>query len=203
MRPPHRPIFAALLAAGLLLAGCDGGASPQESPTATPRPSTSATASSSPSASPSTTLSAAQQEAFQQATDVVMAYRQTITDLYTGARTRINDLDNYVTEPQLERERNAVQKGLASGRRSEPLGGQLRLVSAEPIRVRLKADPPRVVARVCIDATDLTGIAPDGSRESGVREQLDYVVIKTTYLPDPGWAVKRVTGEPDPQDRTC
>jgi hypothetical protein len=132
-----------------------------------------------------------------------MAYRQTITDLYSGARTRINDLDNYVTGEKLERERVNVQLGLSSGRRSEPKGGQLRLVSAEPIKVKLNADPPTVLVRVCIDATPLTGIAPDGEREPGVREELDYRLVKTTYLPEPGWAVTEVTGDKDPEDRTC
>ena len=206
MRPHPRLALTALLAAGLLLAGCDNDEPTPGTSSASPTPTSSnatPTASASASPTPTSTLTAAQQEAFEQATDVVMAYRQTITDLYTGARTRINDLDNYVTEPQLERERNAVQKGLTSGRRSEPAGGQLVLASAEPVEVKLKADPPTVVLRACIDATSLTGIAPDGTREPGIREQLEYTVVKTTYLPAPGWAVKGVTGAEDPKDRSC
>lgn len=207
MRRHRRPALVALLAAGVLLAGCQDDATPGDGISSTPAPTVSASASTSatPSASPSptSTLTAAQQEAFEQATDVVMSYRQTITDLYSGVRTRINDLDNYVTEPQLERERSAVQKGLTAGRRAEPRGVQLGLASAEPIKIKLKSDPATVVVRVCIDATNVTDIDGEGDRQPGVREQLDYTVVKTTYLPDPGWAVKSVTGESDPKDRTC
>jgi len=108
-----------------------------------------------------------------------------------------------VTGDLLEQARNTVQKGLVGGQRSEPKGGQLVLVSAEPVKVRLKADPPSVVVRACIDATALTGIDAEGNRSPGVREELDYTLVKTTYLPDPGWAVTRVTGDPDAEDRTC
>lgn len=207
MRPQTRPTVAVLLAAGLLLTGCTGDPTPQDttpattSPTPSERVSGSPTAS--PSASPTSTLTAAQQEAFEQATDVVMAYRQTVTDLYSGARTRINDLDNYVTGDRLEQARTSVQQSLAKGVRAEPKGVELALVSAEPVKVKLKADPPTVVVRACIDASAVTDIAADGTRSPGVREELDYTVVKTTYLPEPGWAVMDVTGDKNPKDRTC
>ena len=77
-----------VLAAGLLLAGCSGDPDPVGT-----SPSASASASASPSPSPTSTLTAEEQQAFEEATKVVLAYRQTITDLYSGARTNLNDLN--------------------------------------------------------------------------------------------------------------
>jgi hypothetical protein len=148
-------------------------------------------------------LNPAQQEAFEQASEVVMAYRQTVLDLYSGTRTRVNDLDNYVTGEKLDEARIDVSRGLAEGRRSEPTGVQLRLVVAEPVSVRLKADPPAVTLWACIDGSAVTGIEPDGSRLPGKRERLQYTVVKTTYLPEPGWAVSNVKGARNPEDRAC
>ena len=208
MNPRRTP---ALLLGALLLAAAAGcgpnpepttpSASPSASQSSSPAPSASPTGSASPS--PTSTLTAAQQEAFEQATAVVMAYSQTITDLYSGARTRINDLDNYVTGDLLEQERMNVQQGLAKGTRTEPKGVQLELVSADPVKVSLKADPPTVDLWACIDATAGTDVAADGTRSPGARERLQYRVVKTTYLPDPGWAVAGVKGAADPKDRTC
>ncbi|MGB8020329.1 MAG: hypothetical protein WCF04_03800 [Candidatus Nanopelagicales bacterium] len=205
MRPSRPLALTVLLASGMLLAGCRSEPAPQGS--GSPTPSASATTSTatpgSPSPSATSTLTAAQEEAFAQATDVVMAYRQTITDLYSGARTRINDLDNYATGDLLDQDRTAVSLGVRQGIRSEPAGVQLVLVSAEPESVKLKADPPTVVLRACIDATDVTDVLADGTRRPGVREQLQYTVVKTAYLPDPGWAVLRLKGGTEPEDRAC
>jgi hypothetical protein len=148
-------------------------------------------------------LTAAQQEAFEQATEVVMAYSQTVTDLFSGARTRINDLDNYVTGDLLEIERSGVQQSLSKGVRSEPKGVQLRLASAEPVKVSLKAKPPTVVLWACIDGTDVRGINIDGEVLPGKRERAQYEVVKTTYLPEPGWAVRSVKAAKNPEERSC
>jgi hypothetical protein len=148
-------------------------------------------------------LTAAQQEAFEQATEVVMAYRQTIIDLYSGARTRVNDLDNYVTGDLLDSERIAVSRGLAEGKRSKPEGIQLKLVSSEPVTVDLKSDPAQVRLWVCIDGTAITARDPDGTEYPGKRERLQYEVVRTTYLPAPGWAVQTAKGAKDPEDRAC
>lgn len=208
MSPPRTPALFLGAVLVVVVAGCG----PTDQPTATPTsPSSSETASASPSTSPSesgspsptSTLTAAQQEAFAQATDVVMAYSQTITDLYSGARTRVNDLDNYVTGDLLEAERMAVSQGVSQGKRSEPKGVQLTLVSAEPVKVSLKADQPTVLLWACIDGTKVTGIDADGTRLPGKRERAQYQVVKTTYLPDPGWAVQAVKAAKDPEDRAC
>jgi hypothetical protein len=132
-----------------------------------------------------------------------MAYRQTITDLYSGARTRINDLDKYATGDKLERERSNVSKGLAEGYSSEPSGVRLVLVSAEPVDLELDSETPTVTVRACVDASGEIRVHPDGTRVSGVREQLDYLVVKTDYLSGSGWAVAQTSGKVDPEDRQC
>ena len=52
-------------------------------------------------------------------------------------------------------------------------------------------------------ATAGTDIAADGTKSPGVREELDYTVVKTDYLPAPGWAVSDIMGQRDPEDRRC
>jgi hypothetical protein len=202
MRPHTTIAAAALSAAALLLTGC----SPDDTPPATTSSapsSASVSPTTSASPSPTSTLTAAQQEAFEQATDVVMGYSQTITDLYSGARTRINDLDTYATGDLLDRDRTAISLGVRKGIRSEPKGVQLVLVSAEPEKVKLKADPPTVVLWACIDATAVTDVHADGTRHPGSRTELQYTVVKTSYLPDPGWAVAGIKGAKNPEDRAC
>lgn len=203
-RRTHRPIAAAG-ALMLLLAGCTPDTTtPNSSPTPTgtsASPSTTGSGSSTPN--PTSTLTAAQKRAFDEATEVVLAYRQTITDLLTRTRTRLNDLNDVATGDLVNRDLKDVSQALARGNRAEPENAQLVLVAAEPISVNLRRTPPTVVVRACIDATGVTDVAPDGQRSPGVRESLNYTVVKTTYLPDPGWAVSRLTGAPDPQDRAC
>jgi len=103
----------------------------------------------------------------------------------------------------LDRELKNVSQGLSQGYSSEPMGAQVTLVSAEPVSIDLDADPPTVVVRACIDAAGVTDVAPDGTRTPGVREQLEYTVVTTDYLPAPGWAVLKLTGAKDPKDRKC
>lgn len=193
-----RPAAAGAFA--LLLAGC----SPDSpGPSTSPTPTASQTsASASPSAT--STLTPAEQEAFDQATDVVVAYQQTIVDLYTGARTDINDLNDVVASGDLldASLRNASQ-ALSQGYSAEPPSAQVVLVSAEPVGTNLDSDPPTVVVRACIDQSAVTIVKPDGSTSAGLRDELDYTVVKTDYLPDPGWAVESMVGDPDPQDRAC
>ena len=187
-------------ALALLLTACS-----PDSPTPSVSPSTTASQpSASASPTPTSTLTPAAQEAFEQATSVALAFRQTGVDLYTGSRTDVNDLNDVVAAGDLlDRELKNASQGLSQGYRSEPAGAQLVLISADPVSIDLDADPPRVVVRACIDATGVTDVAPDGKRTPGVREQLDYTVVSTDYLPAPGWAVLKVTGERDPKDRTC
>ena len=134
---------AAAGALALLLAGAG-------SPDSTPSTSTTATASqTSASPTPTSTLAPAEQEAFDQATDVVVAYQQTIVDLYTGARTDVNDLNAVVaTGDLLDASLKSVSQGLSQGYRMEPANAQVVLISAEPVEHRgLDEDPATVVVR--------------------------------------------------------
>ena len=132
-----------VLAAGLLLAGCSGDPDPVGT---SPSASASAQPSASPSPSPTSTLTAEEQQAFEEATKVVLAYRQTITDLYSGARTNLNDL-NEVAAGEQRRAGPARTSSRASARGGvvEPEGAQFVLVSAEPVEVNLDDDPDTVV----------------------------------------------------------
>ena len=189
---------AAAGALALLLAGC----SPDSStPSTSPTPTASQT---SASPTPTSTLAPAEQEAFDQATDVVVAYQQTIVDLYTGARTDVNDLNAVVaTGDLLDASLKSVSQGLSQGYRMEPANAQVVLVSAEPVGIDLDEDPATVVVRACLDQSAITSVSPDGSTKPGVREAVDYTVVKTDYLPAPGWAVESMSGDPDAEDRAC
>jgi hypothetical protein len=188
---------AAAGALALLLAGC----SPDSTPSASPTPTASQT---SVSPTPTSTLAPAEQEALDQATDVVVAYQQTIVDLYTGARTDVNDLNAVVaTGDLLDASLKSVSQGLSLGYRMEPANAQVVLVSAEPVGIELEADPVTVVVRACLDQSAITSVSPDGSTKPGVREEVDYTVVKTDYLPAPGWAVESMEGDPDAEDRAC
>lgn len=187
-------------ALALLLTACSSG---DPGPTASPSASSpSASASSSPM--PTSTLSADEQEAFEQVTDVVVAYQQTVVDLYTGARTDVNDI-NMVVAPGdlLDATLKNTSQGLSQGYRMEPADAQVVLISSEPVSVELDEDPPTVVVRACIDQSAITIVSPDGTTKPGLRDELDYTVIKTDYLPAPGWAVQSMEGDPDPEDRAC
>lgn len=191
---------AAAGALALLLTACSPDSPvPTSSPASTStRPSTSA------SAAPTSTLSPAGQEAFDDATNVVVAYQQTIVDLYTGARTDVNDLNDVVASGDLlDASLKSVSQGLSQGYRMDPPSAKVVLVSAEPVSIDLDEDPATVVVRACIDQSTITSVSPDGETKPGVREAVDYTVVKTEYLPARGWAVKSMSGDPDPKDRAC
>jgi hypothetical protein len=196
---------AAGVGALLVLTACSSGADgPSPSaPAASASSGAEASASASPASTPSSTLTAAQQQAFDEAVAVVMAYRQTIVDLYSGSRSDLNALDEVTTGVLLQDNLKNVQQGLAGGRRVTPEGARLSLVGASALAVNLNDDPRRVVVMACIDSSRLTNIEGDGTASVGLREALEYEVVQTAYLPDPGWAVAEVRGAQDPKDRTC
>lgn len=192
------------LALVLAVCGCtSSGSDPGGAVSGSASPGGSASQSTTESPTPASTLTPAQQQAFDEATDVVLAYRQTITDLYSGARTDLNDLDAVATGELLEKDLRALGIALSSGRIVEPIDARVALVWATPQRMRLNRDSPIVVVRACVDGTGVTTVEADGTVYEGVKEVLDYEVSKTTYLAAPGWAVSRVTGNPDPEDREC
>ena len=191
----------------LAAAGCNG------TPPAPPASSTSATApSASPSASPSSsspspssTLDAREQTAFEEATDAVVAFNQVWVDLYTGARTNLNDLHTVLAEGDLlDASLMKAQEDLTAGVYSTPKGAEVALVSSEPVSVKMSKKPPTVVLKACIDGTAVTTHASkDSAPEPGVREEVTYTVVQTTYLPAPGWAVQDMEGPADPEKRRC
>ncbi len=88
-----------------------------------------ATASAEVSPSPTSTLSAEEQQAFEEATAVVLAYRQTITDLYSGARTNLNDLNDVATG-------DLVDQGLTNIQQSRTRAGLRAIESTGPSSCR-------------------------------------------------------------------
>ena len=195
--------LAGIFAAGVLLTGCSS--EPAQSPATSPSapPSTSASADPSAPPSPSSSLAAAEHQAFDEAREVVLAYRQTSTDLYSGARTNLNDLNLVAAGELRDKGLTNVQQSLGEGWISEPSGAQLELVWARPINVDLAADPNLVVVSACLDASSVVDVSPEGSRDVGAREKADYEVTRTEYLPEPGWAVTGVSGAASPEDRQC
>ena len=160
-----------------------------------------APSSSSASPSPTSTLSPEEQEAFEQATETVAAHSQTILDLYSGTRTDVNDMYLVATGDLLQQEMQSIATELARGLKTVPTGVQSSLVSSEPVSFELDRQKPRVVIRACIDERHATDVEPDGTEVPGVREELDYEVLRIN--PAQGWRVSRVTGHADPNDRAC
>lgn len=187
----------------LVASGCgDGGGVEQGTPAASSPGS--GTPSVTPSATPSATasLNPEEQQAFEEATETVLAYRQTVIDLLSGSRTNLNDLNAVVTGELLQDDLKNMQTNLSEGRRADP-GAEAVLVGAQPVDVDLDGDPPTVRLRACVDLTAITFTSADGSREPGTRGQADYVLVKTDYLPPPGWAVAKVQGPADEEARRC
>jgi hypothetical protein len=188
------------------LAACGTGASEGSGATATAGEAASpsdAPGSASATPTPSATLSAKEQEAFEQATQAALAFSQTITDLYSGTRSDVNDMYFVATSEIRERVMNNIARGLSEGTRTVPQGVEVTLIAAKPVKVQLERKQPRVIVRACIDATKATDIEADGTERPGVREELDYWVVKVDHLPEPGWAVTRLMGQPDQADRAC
>ena len=194
MTPPNRTLTAAAVV-GLLLTGCtttgpDGATRPTP---ATSAP-TSASASPSASPSPSSTLSAAKQKAVDEATLVVLAYEQMLEDIPADPEPYLNDLNNVATQPQLDLDLRSLQDAvvaIAQGKLVIEDTGPVTLASVEPVKVDLKGEPPTVTLEVCVDKTGTRSTYED-KPVTGSRQLIRYRVVKTTYLPDPGWAVAKV-----------
>ena len=127
---PSARALAGVVAAGMLLAGCTSDPDPgvATGPSANASASASSGGSASTSASPSSTLTPEEQQAFDEATKVVLAYRQTITDLYSGARTNLNDLNEVAAGELLDQGLKNIQQSLSDGWRYEPRQAEVRIV---------------------------------------------------------------------------
>lgn len=181
----YRWATAAIAATGLLLAGCA-----DDSPD--PSQSTPPATSSSPSASLTSTLSAAHQQAVTEATEAVRAYEQTFIDILADPTPTLNDMNKVAAQPQLARDLKNLHMLLSED--AEVVyesTGPVIVASADPVTVDLRDDPHTVVLEACVDATAVRW-TENGETRQGVREKSSYHVVRTTYLPAPGWAVSRV-----------
>jgi hypothetical protein len=187
MTPRHALVAAA--AVGLLLAGCTSDPEPSSSPSPTTSASASASASASPS--PTSTLPAAEQKAVDEASTVILAYEQLLTDLLADPDPRLNDLNDLVTDPQLEIDLNNRRQLIGARETVIESTGPKSIAAVEPVNIDLKGDPPTVTLLVCVDSSAVSGVYQD-KPFTGSRQEMQYRVVRTTYLPDPGWAVAEV-----------
>ena len=187
MTPRHALVAAA--AVGLLLAGCTS--DPTPTATGTPTASVSASPSASASPTPTSTLPAAEQKAVDEATQVILAYEQLLTDLLADPDPRLNDLNDLVTDPQLELDLNNTRNLIGARETTIESTGPKSIAAVEPVKIDLKGDPPTVTLLVCVDSSAVSGTYQD-KPFTGSRQEMQYRVVKTSYLPDPGWAVAEV-----------
>jgi len=193
---PRASLLAAT-AAGLLLVGCSATPDTATSPTA------SASASTSSSPSPTSPLSAAKQQAVDEATAVILAREQLLTDLLADPTPRLNDLNDLVTDPQLDLDLNSTREFILARETVMASAGPITIASVEPVKIDLKGDPPTVTLLVCVDSSAVSGTY-QGEPFTGSRQEGLYRVVKTTYLPDPGWAVAKLLPAPGSKgSRSC
>lgn len=188
-------VLATTAAAGLLLTGCTNDPEPATSTS----PSTTASPSTTTSPSPTSTLSAAQQKALDQAAEAVRAYEQTIYDILADPTPRLNDINNVAAQPQLDIDLRSLQEIVVAGNTRVETTGPVVVVSFELIKLALKDDPPTVTLVACVDRSANSG-TEDGKPWTGLRQESQYRVVKTTYLPAPSWAVAQVL-PPDGHDQ--
>jgi hypothetical protein len=140
------------------------------------------------------TLSAAKQKAVDEAAAVVLARAQMLTDIPADPQPYLNDINEVVADPQLDLDLSSLQDAVIAVAKGELViqdSGPVTLGEVEPIKIDLKGDPPTVILAVCVDRSGVRGLV-DGKPTTGPRQKARYRVVKTTYLPDPGWAVAQV-----------
>ncbi|MGB8020605.1 MAG: hypothetical protein WCF04_05210 [Candidatus Nanopelagicales bacterium] len=189
---PTRPFtrtLAAATAAGVLLTGCTSDPGPATSSSSSPSQSASATASVSPT--PTSTLNAAKQQALDEATEAVRAHEQKIYDILADPEPRLDDMNTVAVQPQLDLDLRSLQQIVVAGKTTVETTGPVVVVSSEPVKFDLKGDPPTVTLVACVDRSANSG-TEDGKPWTGLRQESEFRVVKTTFLPDPGWAVAKV-----------
>ena len=189
--PAAIQIGALLLAGGLLLTGCSGESAPSASTTPSTAPEVSTSASSPATSSPTSTLTAEEQQAFEEATEAVRAYEQMFYDILADPQPNLNDMNNVAAQPQLALDLEGLQQIFSAGETSITATGPVAIAFTEPIDVAQGGEPQTVVLVACVDRSANSGIE-SGKPWTGLREKAQYEVLKTTYLPSPGWAVARV-----------
>ena len=117
-----------------------------------------------------------------------------LEDIPADPEPYLNDLNNVATQPQLDLDLRSLQDAvvaIAQGKLVIEDTGPVTLASVEPVKVDLKGEPPTVTLEVCVDKTGTRSTYED-KPVTGSRQLIRYRVVKTTYLPDPGWAVAKV-----------
>jgi hypothetical protein len=113
-------------------------------------------------------------------------------DILADPEPSLNDMNEVATQPQLALDLKNLQGIVAEGGFTVTSTGPVVVASTEPVRFDLEGDPATVTLVACVDKSAANGTNPDGSAFTGVRQQAQYRVVKTTYLPAPGWAVAEV-----------
>jgi hypothetical protein len=113
-------------------------------------------------------------------------------DILADPEPTLNDMNEVATQPQLALDLKNLQGIVAEGGFTITSTGPIEAVSADLVRVDMTGDPETVILVACVDKSKATGTNPDGSAFTGVRQQAQYRIERTTYLPAPGWAVAEV-----------
>lgn len=191
--PRHTSSLTAGIAVVALAAlpGCASSATTESSPDS--RVPVSATPSATPEVRP--TFSAEQQRAVEDATEAVRAYEQTFYDIVADSTPYLNDMNSVAVDPQLDRDLRSLQRIVVGGKTTVESAGPVVIDGAEVLKVNRKAKVVSMTALVCVDATAAHGME-NGKSWTGRRQQMRYVLVQTSHLPAPGWAVSRVLPTP-------
>jgi hypothetical protein len=182
----------ALAAAALLLVACGSSAEPDDGAAGSaPPPPVSATPSPALTDADGRELTEGEARAFREATDVVVAYEQTIYSILASPKPDLDKLAKVAAQPQLDLDRRSLQGVIASGDTQVERTGPVVLVDAIPVRVDIGSGERSVVLLACVDRSENSGTT-DGEAWEGQRQRAEYSVSGTHYLPAPGWAVARV-----------
>jgi hypothetical protein len=136
-------------------------------------------------------LTEAEAQAFREATDVVVAYEQTIYDILSSPSPDLDLLAKVSAQPQLDLDRRSLQGIISSGNTQVSRTGPVALIDSAAVRVDISRNDRRVVMLACVDRSENAGTT-DGEAWEGRRQRAEYRVTGTDYLPAPGWAVARV-----------
>lgn len=177
------PGLVVVVAAVAMLTGCaGGGATPLVEVGGSskgPEPSDAPAASSdTPTTEPSHVAKSQREIEIEAATASVVAYRQRLAEIYSEKHPPVAaDITRWVTAARAERDAASVRNSMEEGYRNEP-GAVVTLVHGKAVEVDLKNAPNTLVLRLCIDLTDVTTIEPGGESKHGIRQMLDYSMVR-------------------------
>ena len=127
-----------------------------------------------------------------EATEAVRRYAQMFYDILRDPSPTLNDMNKVAAQPQLALDLKSLQHP-SSPQVKRPWIPRDRY--SWPCRARQSSnpsgDPPTVVVAACVDRS-ANGGTESGEPWTGRRQVAQYRVVKTDYLPAPGWAVAKV-----------